>query len=92
MSYVKVSYMQDTFAPACCLTSRSSPCLYTLALDSATHFVCAHGGTMVACKIPLLARRTPPMQLVGQARCATIGYLVYKDNGSMSRPWVTMST
>ena len=31
----------------------------------------------LVCKIPLLARRTRPMQPVGQARRATIGYLVY---------------
>ena len=30
----------------------------------------------IVCKIPLLARRTRP---VGQARRATIGYLVYND-------------
>ena len=32
---------------------------------------------LLVCKIPLLARRTRPMQPVGQARRATIGYLVY---------------
>ena len=31
---------------------------------------------LVVCKIPLLARRTRPK---GQARRATIGYLVYND-------------
>ena len=31
----------------------------------------------LVCKIPLLARRTRPMQPVGQARRATIGYIVY---------------
>ena len=33
---------------------------------------------ILVCKIPLLARRTRPMQPAGQARRATIGYLVYK--------------
>ena len=37
---------------------------------------------MLVCKIPLLARRTRPMQPVGQARRATIGYLVYKNNAA----------
>ena len=41
---------------------------------------CARGvvsriSEMLVCKIPLLARRTRP---AGQARCATIGYLVCK--------------
>ena len=37
------------------------------------------------CKIPLLARRTRPMQPVGQARRATIGYLVYKPGAETVR-------
>ena len=38
----------------------------------------------VICKIPLLARRTRP---VGQARRATIGYLVYNVGGKLSWVW-----
>ena len=41
-------------------------------------FIIIRGSGVVVCKIPLLARRTRPMQPVGQARRATIGYLVYK--------------
>ena len=35
------------------------------------------GMYLIVCKIPLFARRTRPMQPVGQARRATIGHLVY---------------
>ena len=37
----------------------------------------------VVCKIPLLARRTRPKQPAGQARHATIGYLVYNQQGCL---------
>ena len=43
-----------------------------------TNWIMSQNQLDLVCKIPLLARRTRPMQPVGQARRATIGYLVYK--------------
>ena len=50
-------------------------CIATRCLPFCARKACAPA--YLVCKIPLLTRRTRPMQPAGQARRATIGYLVY---------------
>ena len=87
MLVYKIPYRRARTWPSGCEQRNLAYNLYARYLSSRAHSAkrARDGRVSFVCKIPLLARRTRPMQPIGQARRATIGYLVCIQDTLSSR-------